>query len=84
MTSLVVCKQRYLIKKIPFPENKGKDHCTAGLLFILFGFSCFAYVELETVLLVWSVKQEISRTVILSPRVSVLCLGTSKFYSLGR
>ena len=31
---------------------KGKYHCTADLLFILFEFSCFAYVELATDLLV--------------------------------
>ena len=26
--------------------HKGKYHCTADLLFVLFGFSCFAYAEL--------------------------------------
>ena len=33
--------------------TEGKYHCTDDLL-ILFGFSCFAYVELATDLLVWS------------------------------
>ena len=35
------------------PENAhlhGKYHCTDDLLFILFGFSCFAYVEGTTCL----------------------------------
>ena len=39
--------------------------------YFIFGFSCFAYVELTTDLLVWSIpnksKQEVSRAVILSP-----------------
>ena len=40
---------------VPVAENahllrKGKDHCTADR----FGFSCFAYVELDTDLEVWS------------------------------
>ena len=34
--------------------SQGKYHCTADLLFVLFGFSCFAYVELASALLVWS------------------------------
>ena len=33
---------------------KEKYHCRANLLFILCGFSCFAYVEWKTALLVWS------------------------------
>ena len=33
---------------------KGKYHGTADLLFCLFGLSCFAYVKLNTDLLVWS------------------------------
>ena len=45
-------------------------------LFILFGLSCFAHVELATDLFVKSkaVKQEVSRTVMSPPVVSVLCL----------
>ena len=39
------------------------------ILFILLGFSCFAYVELASALLVWCkskpVKQEVSHTVII-------------------
>ena len=34
-------------------ESSGKCHCTADLLFTLFGFSCFAYGEWTTFLLVW-------------------------------
>ena len=33
----------------------------ADLLFILFGFSCFAYVEIETALLVWSNPNQLKR-----------------------
>ena len=33
----------------------------AGLLFLLFGFSCFAYVEWRTVLLVWSNQKQPNR-----------------------
>ena len=35
---------------------KGKSHCTAKLLLILFGFSCFAYIELAIALLVCSIQ----------------------------
>ena len=38
-----------------------KYHCLADLLFILFGFSCFAYVEWTTVLLVWSNSNQTNR-----------------------
>ena len=31
--------------------RKGKYHCMADLLFVSFGFSCFAYAELVTYLL---------------------------------
>ena len=41
---------------------RGKYDFMADLLLYLFGFSCFAHVELETDL----VKQEVSRAVILS------------------
>ena len=39
----------------------GKYPCMADLEFILFGFCCFAYVELETVLLVWSNPKQSNR-----------------------
>ena len=41
---------------------KGKYNCMADLLFILFGFSCFAYVEWTTILLVWSNPNQSSRS----------------------
>ena len=34
-------------------QLKGKYHCMADLLFILFIFSCFSYVEMASALLVW-------------------------------
>ena len=40
---------------------KGKYHCMADRLFILFGFSCFEYVELATALFVWSNKNPPNR-----------------------
>ena len=40
----------------------GKYHCMADLLFVLFGFSCFAYTELETYLLVWLNPNQSNRT----------------------
>ena len=40
---------------------RGKDHCTTDLLFILFGFSCFAFVELAIPLLVWSNPNQSNR-----------------------
>ena len=48
------------------PENphflfKGKYHCTADLLFVLFGFSCFAYAEIATCLFVWSNPKQSNR-----------------------
>ena len=46
-------------------SSQGKRyHCTADLLFILFGFSCFVYVA---DLLVWSNPTEVSRTTDTSP-----------------
>ena len=39
------CREHYL---------KGKYYCTADFLFILFGFRCFAYVELASALLIQS------------------------------
>ena len=44
--------------KLCTPENsqllhKGKYHCMAVLLFVLFGFRCFAYAEFVTYLIVW-------------------------------
>ena len=49
---------------LPWPEITlyGYFHSEADLLFYWFGFSCFAYAELVTYLLV---KQEVTRTVIL-------------------
>ena len=46
------------IKGNVIPENthllfKGKYHCMDNLLFVLFGFSCFAHDESVTYLLVW-------------------------------
>ena len=61
---IVACIQR---SKMLLPENthhKRKYHSAADLLFILYGFSCFAESK--------PVKQEVSRTVILSLVVSVL------------
>ena len=49
------------------------DHCTAGLLY-RFGFSCFAVVNEHQFYLYGQIKpvnQEVSRTVILPPLVSV-------------
>jgi len=46
-----------IIKQIIFLREyylKGKYHCMADLLFILFAFSYFAYIEWTTDLLVWS------------------------------
>ena len=40
---------------------EGKYHCTADLLFILFGFSCFGYVELASALLVLSNANQSNR-----------------------
>ena len=40
---------------------KGKYHCMADLLFILFGFGCFSSVELATALFVWSNKNPSNR-----------------------
>ena len=42
-------------------QLKGKYHCTADHLFILFGFNCFTYVDLATALLVWSNPNESNR-----------------------
>ena len=46
-------------KKAVQPENthllsKWKYHCMADLLFDRIGFSCFAYIELDRDLQVWS------------------------------
>ena len=38
--------------------HKGKYHCMVDLLCILFGLTCFAYVELATALLVWSIPNQ--------------------------
>ena len=49
--------QRALINHWPLRREhllKGKHHCMADLMFILFEFSCFAYVKLAIALLVWS------------------------------
>ena len=64
---------------------KGKFHCTADLLYILFWFSCFAYVEWTTVLLVWSNPNQSNRRSAVQwyfpPVVSVLCqLGIVAFW----
>ena len=40
--------------------DQGKYQCTADL-FILFGFSCFAYVELASALVIWSNPNQFSR-----------------------
>ena len=77
----MLLKSLFLNRKMSKPENthllhKGKLHCTADLLFILFGFGCVA--ELVTYLLVSveskPVKQEVNLSVILSlqSKVSVL------------
>ena len=50
----------------------------ADLLFILCRFSCFAYVETTTMLLVWSnLNQSNRRSMILPPLGSVLCFENS-------
>ena len=55
----------------------GEYFCTADLLFILFGCSSFAYVELASsiacVVKPKPVKEEVSHTGILPPMVSLLC-----------
>ena len=48
------------------PENlhllfKGKYHCTADLLFVLFGLSFFAYAEFETYKRVWLNRNQSNR-----------------------
>ena len=45
----------------------------ADLLFIMFGFSCFAYVELTSALLVWTNPNKSNRKSAV-PMVSVLWL----------
>ena len=52
----------------------GKYHCTDDLLFILFGFSCFAFVDFASALLVWSNPKPVRCTAILPTIVSVLCI----------
>ena len=58
-------------------SRKGKYHCTAYLLFILFEFICFAHVELVSVVLVWSIPNQSNRRSVIQwyfppPTVSVL------------
>ena len=57
--------------------------CIADILFILFGFSCFAFVE-YLLFLVKSkpLKMEVSRKVTLPPMVSFLCLGDLRTFYL--
>ena len=50
---------------------KGKYHCTANLLFILFVFSCIGYIELATKFIVWSNPNQTNKR---SAMLSVLCL----------
>ena len=50
----------------------------ADLRFIFFGFGCFAFVEIATVLLVWSNPNQSNRTavgtvILRPPMASVLC-----------
>ena len=60
-------------------NRRGKYHHTADHLFVLFGFSCFVYIEWVTVLLVCLKPNQLKRrstvpTMILPPVVSVLYL----------
>ena len=54
-------------KRKSWPENtqllrKGKYHCMPDLLFDWLGFSCFAFVELDRAIQVWSNPNQSSRT----------------------
>ena len=51
LTNLKFIRDQYYTREHYF---KRKYHWMADLLFILFGYSCFAYVEWTTILLVWS------------------------------
>ena len=65
------------------PENthllrKGKYHCMTDLLFDWLGFSCFAYIELDRGIQVWSNLNQSNRrsagSDTSSYKVSVLCI----------
>ena len=60
----LLSRNLYITKEITQLLRKGKYHCTADLLFDWLGFSCFAYVELDRDLQVWSNPIESNRSAI--------------------
>ena len=65
-----------------------KYHCTADILFILFGFSCFANVELAKDLPVWSNPNQSNRIsavqwVLSASSVLLYSIHTGTFYAVG-
>ena len=73
------CQETYLANVGLYKRKLtwGKHHCMADILFILFGFSWFAFVEIKQFYLFSQIKpvnEEVSRTVPLLPMAIVLWL----------